>query len=425
MGKNIVIAINKLNPSAAASLGRLKDGGLDIDIIVLRDRRVAPQDRSHIYLGDLVVSEQETDFFDEVQLAMDLAPLRETLLGVVSRGESSIQYLAKLSDICCDWGLSLPTRQSLEIATDKQRMRQAFMEHAPEVTPSFIRVLNSSDATMQSIDQVVGYPLIVKPANLASSLLIQKCDTSEQARQAITEALRTIGELYSRSGRHEKPIVIVEQMLEGDLYSVDSYITSNGEISYCPAVEYVTGQAIGVDDFFLYRRSAPTQLKAADWHDCKRAIERAVQAIGLTATTVHVELCKTKDDWKIIEVGPRVGRYRIEMYREVYGIDHSDNDVKVRLGIEPQIRDEAKAYCSVYSIYPATEGKLERIDSFDEINGLKSLVYMRRLIDDGSNVYHAKHGGHALAEVILACEDMRQFEQDCAWLENNVKAVVA
>lgn len=104
MGKNIVIAINKLNPSAAASLGRLKDGGLDIDIIVLRDRRVAPQDRSHIYLGDLVVSEQETDFFDEVQLAMDLAPLRETLLGVVSRGESSIQYLAKLSDICCDWG---------------------------------------------------------------------------------------------------------------------------------------------------------------------------------------------------------------------------------------------------------------------------------------------------------------------------------
>jgi hypothetical protein len=113
------------------------------------------------------------------------------------------------------------------------------------------------------------------------------------------------------------------------------------------------------------------------------------------------------------------------MYREVYGIDHSDNDVKLRLGIEPRVYDEAKSYCSVYSIYPATEGKLERIDSFDEINGLKSLVYMRRLIDDGSNVYHAKHGGHALAEVILACEDIRQFEQDCAWLENNVKAVVA
>lgn len=424
MGRHIVIAINKINPSVAMSLRGLKSEGLDLRVIVLRDISVAPQDRSNIEFGDLAVSELETNFFDEARLLADLTPFREILLGVVSRGESSIQYLAKLSDVCRDWGLPIPTSESLTIATDKQLMRQSFIEHAPEITPSFMRVLDASDATMERINDVIGYPMVVKPANLASSLLIQKCTTLEQAKLAIENALKVIKELYDEGGRHEEPVVIVEQMLEGDLYSVDAYVTADGDILYCPAVSYVTGQSIGVDDFFLYRRSAPVRLEAADWDACKQAVEQGIHAIGLTSTTAHVELCKTEGGWKIIEIGPRVGRYRIEMYRETYDIKHSDNDIKVRLGMQPDVTQEAKAQCSVYSIYPAEEGVLKQIDNFDEVHQLKSIKYVRRLVEDGTYVKHAKHGGHALAEIILAHEDEEQFKNDTNWLEDHVKAQV-
>lgn len=425
MEERVVFVINKLNPSAAASLIKLRQElAGDIHVVVVRDVRVAPQNRSHIELDDMMVSEIETDFFKEDQLKADLEPFRGKLLGVVSRGESSIQYLARLSAICRELGVSLPSSESLEVATDKQRMRQRFMDNAPEVTPAFMRVMDASQSTMQVVSDTVGYPLVVKPANLASSLLIQKCDTPEQAERAISDALMTIKRLYDESGRYEEPVVIVEQMLEGELYSVDAYIAGDGEIFYCPAVEYVTGQSIGVDDFFLYRRTAPTGLEPEAWNSCKQAIERGIRAIGLTATTAHVELCNTRAGWKIIEIGPRVGRYRIEMYRETYEIEHSDNDIKIRLGLKPTISETPKAFCSVYSIYPSAEGTLERIDNFDAIRTLPSLVYIRRLVDDGVEVRHAKHGGHALGEVILAHADKSQFEQDCKWFEDSVKAVV-
>lgn len=424
-----VIAVININSTVANSLMRLKQDGINFEVVALRDVRTPLQDRSHSALkslqeAGLPAKDMETDFFDEVRLKSDLEPLHGRLLGVVSRGESSMQYLARLSTACRGWGLVLPESQSLEVAIDKQRMRQRFTEHAPEVTPAFMRVQDSSERTMQLIEEGVGYPLVIKPANLASSLLIQKCDMPEQAERAIAGALQAIRGLYDESGRYEEPVLIVEQMLEGDLYSVDAYITADGEILYCPAVEYVTGQSIGIDDFFLYRRSAPTHLESADWDACKLAVERGIRALSLTATTAHVELCRTKGGWKIIEVGPRMGRYRTEMYREAYGIEHSDNDIRIRLGMRPTIPTDIKAFCSVYSLYPSQEGVLRRIDNVSGIHGLQSLVYVHRSIEDGATVRHAKHGGHALMEVILASEDREQFEKDCAWFEKNVRAVV-
>jgi len=422
MKENIIFTINKLNPSAATSLLRLERQ--DFRVVVLRDKRVAPQDRTNIFLGGLTVSELETDFFDETRLKEDVSSFYGRVLGVISRGESSIQYLAKLSDACSDWGLRLPTSESLEVATDKQRMRRAFMKNAPEVTPAYMQVADASRETLTQIADVVGYPLIIKPANLASSLLIQRCNTQEQAEQSIASALETIKELYRDSGRFEEPVLIVEQMLEGELYSVDAYVTDEGEIICCPAVGYVTGQSVGVDDFFLYRRSAPVSLSDDDWKACQRAVERGIQAIGLLSTSTHVELCKTHDGWKIIEIGPRVGRYRIEMYREAFGIEHSDNDIKIRLGLTPEVTSNPKAFCSCYSVYPYEEGVLDSINGIDQIVQLASLVQMKRLIEDGADVYHAKHGGHALAEVILAHEDSDQFRRDTEWFESNVKAKV-
>lgn len=421
MDQKVVIAINKLNPSAALSISKL---AVNARVIVLKDERLPSQDRSGVAFNNLSIQEVETDYFTANRLQRDIEAFRDKTIGVISRGESSIQYLAKLSDACRDWGLALPTSVSLEIATDKQRMREAFADHCPEVTPHHTRVQDDSIESIDVVEEKVGYPVIVKPANLASSLLIQRCDTAEQLQAALTKAFIAIETLYQESDRHEEPALIVEQMLEGELYSVDTYIANDGAMWHCPPVAYVTGQSIGIDDFFLYRRSAPVSLELVDWLACRRAVEQGIAAIGLRATTAHVELCKTKDGWKIIEIGPRVGRYRIEMYRDVYGIAHSDNDVRVRLGQEPEVIAEAHASCAVYSIYSAAEGILERIERFDAVHELPSLVYVRRLIEDGLEVRHAKNGGHALAEVILSHADVEQFRRDCAWFEAKVRAVV-
>lgn len=421
----IIIAINKVNPSAIASLQAMRSELGDVRVVILKDVRLPSQDISRFSESGINLSEEEVDYFDDAQLTQKLTGLRSDIIGVISRGEGSIQYLARLSEVCRDWGLSIPSRNSLEISTDKQRMRACFLAERPEISPAFMEVHDASPRTIEAIEQQVGYPLVVKPANLASSLLIQKCESSDQLAKVLPQTLGAIEEVYKSSGRYETPTLIVEQMLIGDLYSVDTYITSDGAMFHCPPVYYTSGQSLGVDDFFLYKRTAPASLDDAEWQLCQSTVESAIRAIGLTATTAHVELCKTQAGWKIIEVGPRVGRYRIEMYHEVYDIDHSSNDIRVRLGLTPEVSPAIQKHCAVYSIYPLEEGRLESVAYVSEVNQLPSLLYARRLIEDGVIVQHAKHGGHAIMEVILSHADSDQFERDCRWFESHVKAVVA
>lgn len=423
MKRKTVIAINKLNPSAAQSIVRLVP---DACVVVLRDEQVAPQNRTAEIFQALDIQELETNYFDKERLASDVDQFRDDLVGVISRGEASMQYLARLSDACLDWGLPLPSSKSLAIASDKKLMRRAFLEGCPELTPRFLEITQVNNAVLHDIKDQLGYPIIIKPANLASSLLIQRCNTPEELTRALTKTLQEVSDIYRESGRHETPAVIVEQMLDGALYSVDAYISQSGDIWYCPPVSYVTGHTIGVDDFFLYRRNAPAHLPldGNDWLSCQHAIRRGVKAMGLRATTVHVELCLTEEGWKIIEIGARPGRYRIEMYRYAYGIEHSDNDIRVRLGLEPVINDDIVAYCASYSVYPATEGILENISGFDRLQGLRSLMYLRRIVASGETVRYAKNGGRAIAEVILAHENPSQFRRDAEWFEKDVKAIV-
>lgn len=423
MKRKVIIAINKLNPSAARSIARLAP---DAQVVVLRDEQVAPQTRTTKLFPTLDIQELETNYFDEKRLALDIDQFRDSVAGVISRSEASVQYLARLSDICQDWGLALPSSKSLAIAADKKLMRQAFLEGCPELTPRFLEITQINNTVLRDIKEQLGYPIIIKPANLASSLLIQRCNTPEELTRALTKTLQEIGDMYGKSGRHETPVVIVEQMLEGVLYSVDAYISQSGDIWYCPPVSYVTGHAIGVDDFFLYRRNTPAHLPLGsdDWLSCRRAIRQGIRAMGLQTTTVHVELCLTKEGWKIIEIGARPGRYRIEMYRYAYGIGHSDNDVRIRLGLEPVVGNDTLAHCASYSVYPLAEGVLEEVSGFDGLRDLQSLVYLRRIVADGAIVRYAKNGGRAIAEAILAHKDPLQFQRDAEWFEKNIKAIV-
>lgn len=421
----IIIAINKVNPSAIASLQTMQEELGDVRLVILRDSRLPSQDISRFSESGINLSEEEVDYFDLERLTQKMNSLKNDVIGVISRGEGSIQYLARLSEVCRDWDMSIPSRESLEISTDKQRMRACFLAEQPEISPAFLEVRDASPRIIETIEQRVGYPLVVKPANLASSLLIQKCESSDQLVKILPETLGAIEEVYKSSGRYETPSLIVEQMLVGDLYSVDTYITSDGAMFHCPPVYYTSGQSLGVDDFFLYKRTAPASLDEAEWRLCRDAVESAIRAIGLTATTAHVELCRTQAGWKIIEVGPRVGRYRVELYREVYDIDHSSNDIGVRLGLDPVIPTVVRKHCAVYSIYPLEEGRLDSVAHVDEVSQLPSLLYARRLIADGAMVCHAKHGGHAIMEVILSHSDSAQFERDRMWFESHVKAIVA
>ena len=362
-------------------------------------------------------------FDNDVEVRTVLYDYINDIRGVVCRGDMRIQYLRKVVPLLQPDVLAA-SADSLAVATNKRLMREAFATSYPEITPRFVEV-NANDAdTLDMVEEAMPYPVIVKPANLASSLLIQSCMNRAELSSALASIFADIDATYKQENRHEPTQVIVEQYLEGDLYSIDAYVMGANEMSFCPPVAYIAAKQLGIDDFFLYKRYVPTALNDIEIAAANVAVRKALAAIGLAHSTAHVELVRTAEGWKIIEIGPRIGRFRIKMYDLGYGINHSLNDVKIHVGIPPVIPTKPLRYCAAYSIYPHKEGILRAIEGLDALADYPAVAWRTIAAVPGDYCRFARRGGHALAEIIIASEDEAEYNRTVAFVEKHVYAII-
>ena len=371
---------------------------------------------------DLIV--EQTDFSDE-SLHEIMGRYGKDAIAVLCRGDKYVQYLRKLLPFLPD-GVRVSSEESLEIATNKRLMRQYFREAYPEISPAYVSIADASAETIERIGSVVGYPAIIKPASLASSILIQRVDSREELEQALPATLEQVASVYAREGRSEQPEIIVEEFLEGDFYSVDSYVLESGDVEHLPPVGYLPAASMGIDDFFLYKRWLPVDISEDDIREARSVVERAIAAMGLTWSSTHSELIKTARGWRVIEVGPRIGRFRNTMYAAACGVDHGYNDLLVHLGKRPDVSIPKHEQATAYSIYPTTEGILQSIQGLDVLESMEPAIAYQ-MIDEskvGQPVHFAKNGGHALLEVVLHAQTADEMSVLSEAFESKVKAEV-
>lgn len=402
-------------------------------LVGLNNQNMIPNDTTPVVIKDKTWSVEQgredakldgtitivCDFSNQEELKKQLSPFLDSCIGIISRGEGNVVYLQKLIPFFN--GLDLPTVESLKASTSKLLMRRKFAEYDSSVSPNFELFESFDEQRIVSAGREIGYPVVIKPANLASSLLVQECSNEKELVAAMRHAFDKIESLYSKMTRSEKPTMIIEEMLIGDLFSVDPYINAEGKMYWVPIVGYVTGKSIGIDDFFLYRRTNNIELSVKDVDEARRVSESGCRALGLVSSSAHIELIRTKKGWKIIEIGPRLGRFRIDMYRYGYDIDHSTNDIAIRVGLKPIVNEQRGALCSAYSIYPENEGRITDIEGLDNLQQLESLKSLTVNMEIGETSSFAKNGGKSVLEFIVANSDEQQFAQDTAYIEENVR----
>lgn len=343
---------------------------------------------------------------------------------VVCRGDKYVQYLRRVLPYLHP-DAYVASERSLEAATNKRLMREAFMKFAPEITPGFRKVNDASEDTLKELLDAFDFPLIIKPASLASSLMIKKCENRDDLTTGLRDTFTALEGIYRQEGRSETPEVIVEEFMEGDFYSLDSYVREKGQVDHCPLVGYLPAKSMGIDDFFLYKRWTPVTLDEAESQAARTVAEKAIAALDLRFSSAHIELVRTASGWKVIELGPRIGRFRNTMYNASFGIDNGYNDLLVHLNIAPDTTVKKHAYSAAYSVYPWTEGVLENIQGIDAIRqNIQHINYIESGQNNGKMVKYAKNGGHALAEVVFSHEDKHTFERECEWFEQNVHAQI-
>lgn len=359
---------------------------------------------------------------DVEMISRILSPFKDRLLTATCTKEYNIETYRKI--IPHIPYIFAPTQDSLVWATDKVEMRRRIKEHAPEISPEFMLVKDSSAATIKRVEKMIGFPLIVKPTGLAASKLVTICYYPEEFEKSLKKIFASISKMYKERNRTDTPRVLVEEFMDGTMYSIDAYVNARGFVYHCPPVHVKTGTSIGFDDFFGYARMAPVQIKEYKVEQAEQAVTQAVHALGLRNVTCHAELMKTEDGWKIIEIGPRVGGFRHDMYQMAYGINHLLNDVLIRIPQKPVVKNRPRQTVAVLQFFAKTEGILVSIEGVKKIPKLESFQSISVKLQKGDMCKFAKHGGGSVFDVTFAHKKRSQVLADIRRMEKMVNIKV-
>ncbi len=360
----------------------------------------------------------ECDFSKEVEIQKSLLPYKNRFLAVTCRAERNIPLLKKIVPHVPY--LNTPTEKSLDWTTDKIKMRQLLRGYDKSIAPKFVVAHDATKETLDRIERVVGFPLIIKPAGLAASLLVTLCYHREELETSLARVVKKIDQIYALKKGRGEPQILIEEFMEGTMYSIDTYVNQRGVTYHAPLVHVKTGRAVGFEDFFGYMRITPVSILPHKVEAARRVAEKAVEALNLRSTNCHIELMKTENGWKVIELGPRIGGFRHEMYELSYGMDHSMNDILIRIPKKPLLPKKAKGYTVVMQFYARQKGKLVSLEGVNKARKLESFSTITIKKKIGDTCDFARNGDDPVFDIVLFNKDRSRVLADVRRLETAI-----
>lgn len=415
--KNTIVFV-ELVPKQALDTVRASIKG--VKILAIRDIKHSATDTKENLGVDYL---EHVDFTSPHKIATAVLPYHDSLLAITARGESGASRLSEVVPHVPY--LRTPSSDSLRWATDKYEMRKRFNLFDKKITPKFTKVKNISSEETDRVIAKIGFPLILKPASLEESKLVTKCYFREEYDKAVKNIFKRLKVEYAKLNRLQEPAVIAEQYMEGEMYTIDSYVDSRGTVWHCPLVKIKTGKDIGYDDFFNYLQITPSGLGAETVSQARLVAETAIHALGLRSVTAHIELMKIDTQWKVIEVGPRIGGFRPLLYELSCGIDHSLNDVFVRIPKTPVIPKKCQGHACAMKFFAKKEGKITGIIGMKKLKELESYHSIAVNKKNGDRAVFAKNGGKSIFNLFLYNPDRSKLLADIRRVEQLIKINVA
>ena len=419
MDKDIVVSIDVVEPGLVNAVHLLnKELGRPLKGIALVHRSFLdypgrPVDTTGLF------EEVVVDYDNADELQKTVLPFSDRILAVTTRYEDAMHHFSQLVPFV-PYAYT-PTESSLIWSTEKPLMRDRLKNYDPQLVPQYVRLEEQDIPNGNELTRNFAFPVVIKPGSLWSSFLVSRCDDRQQLESQLRSTFSIINNVYGRLRRETKPAVLVEEMIQGDMYSTDVYVSHDGTIRCLPLIRVFTDAVLGRQSFSEHHALLPVDLSQEESEAGFIAAKSAVRALGLRSTTAHVELFKTKNGWKIIELGARIGGSREELYRESFGIEHHYNDLANRAGMEPKIPAKLLRYAREEDIYADKEGVIEAIDGIEEARELASMAVLKVPAKPGDKALFADKGGDVLVQAILSNADRQQLEADAAKLRQLVK----
>jgi biotin carboxylase len=276
---------------------------------------------------------------------------RESIAGALTWDESR---LTQTAEVVATLGLTGPTPDVVARCRDKQLTRRA-LAGAGVPQPGSVRV-DSLDEALAAADRL-GYPVILKPSDLAFSMGVARADDPEELTRLYPYTATVQGGLPGY-----RATVLVEGFAAGTEISVDAavrngrvipLVLARKQLGFAPYCIEVGHYVDAVDPLRGDERIA------AVLHD-------AHAALGFTDGVTHTELMLGPDGPRVIEVNGRLGGGLIPyLGLRATGIDTALAAAAVACGREPEPREDRRLVAGVRFCYVPEDDTLIESIEFD------------------------------------------------------------
>jgi biotin carboxylase len=424
--KYIVLYINDFFPEFATAFTELsKRVGRPLRGIMLIDAERKANGKN---LPDKegVFEEIVVDFFDDEALKKAIAPLEAHLLLVSCDSERSQLYFKQV--IPHVPYVNTPTESSIDCSTNKGKMRERMIAYNSDISPNVVVAEDASSATIEKIRQELTFPLIVKPTGLDASKLVNKVDDEQELQETLASSFAIIDEIYSKFRGLGEKTMIIEEFIDGDIYSTDVYVDTKGTVYVLPFISCKNAAMTGRDGYQIYQSDSYLPLTDEEITAGQKVAQQAVYAVGLRSSVAHIELFHVKHDgensWKIIELGARPGGWRQETYSASYDIDHALNELLVKIDLPPEMPKALKAHSATFRVHAPEAGVVDSILGLDEAQANPSMHTLTVDVKPGDTVVPSAQGGSMLVGGLLHNTDLKQLNRDVAAVRNSISVTI-
>lgn len=363
----------------------------------------APEGEEHPVtdLADEVVT-CDTNDLGELIGACAAVKRRRAVDGVLS---SCDYYLKAVAEVAAALNLPSSPVAAVTAATNKFLMRRALKEKGVP-GPRFFLARSAAEAAAAA--EEAGFPLIVKPADMNGSELVQKVNDPD----ALVKAVEMVNATAVNTRNQARfPGALIEEYLPGEEFSVECCIF-DGDVFVLGITDKKLG---GRDKVVEVGHMFPADIHPEEASALKNHVKEALLAIGYSNGVAHVEARLTPQGPRIIEINARIGgNYISDLVERVTGISPLTQMIQIALGQPPdlpeRLSNQGPESAAIAFVLPLESGILKGYDGEDEMKNSPGVV-SGVLASAGKKVASPNNNDCYLGHVI--CVDNKGLRAGC------------
>lgn len=237
-------------------------------------------------------------------------------------------YIEIAQQVANAFHIPCPFPSHVKTVREKHLMRMA-VENAGLSNPQY-RIAHGWQEAEQAANEI-GYPVVIKPVDLASSAFVRLAKNDDDLRTAFADLEAFPLNFRDQEREHA---CLIEEFMTGDEVSIES-VSYKGETTILGVTDKsVTGTPYFIEDGHMF----PAKLDSAKEAELKQYVKDVLKAVDYDNGISHTEVKLTPDGPQVVEVNPRTaGNYIVELIDRVTGVNLLHAFVDLALGHRPQM----------------------------------------------------------------------------------------